>query len=258
MKTIELIIDDQLEDMGVQAVSVVRFPAIEENFVYFNKGTQYVLAKADTEQQMLIGPALIPEKRILRIDEHSGEEYEVYFSAETVRLASERYMREERTNQHTYEHEAAVEGLTVVESWLIEDSEKDKAALYGFALPAGTWMLAVKVNNEEVWQQVKDGEVRGFSIEGYFVDALIEAQATRQPCADCPKDPQVLSQLRELVLAEMRPVMVLDGEPLWESAEEAELFGELFRECTGHHTHSINGTDLYMACTSHPKGNDSE
>ena len=94
MKTVELLIDEHLDDMGVMAVSVVRFPAIEENWVYFNKGGQYVLAKADEEQQMLVGPALIPEKRILRIDEQTGEEYEVFFSAETIRKVSKRYMQE--------------------------------------------------------------------------------------------------------------------------------------------------------------------
>lgn len=256
MKTVELLIDEHLDDMGVMAVSVVRFPAIEENWVYFNKGGQYVLAKADEEQQMLVGPALIPEKRILRIDEQTGEEYEVFFSAETIRKVSERYMQEERTNQHTYEHSADIDGLTVVQSWIIEDEQKDKAALYGFELPVGTWMLSVKVNNQQIWEQVKKGEVRGFSIEGFFLDEVLSASRTRKPCQDCPDDPQVMMELRELILAEMAPVIFVDGEPLWETPEEAELFGELFRECLGHHEHTINGVTLYMACTEHPKGNE--
>jgi hypothetical protein len=62
--------------------------------------------------------------------------------------------------------------MTVVESWLIEDSEKDKSTLYGFNLPKGTWMISMKVDNDEVWQDVKAGKIKGFSIEGYFADKL--------------------------------------------------------------------------------------
>jgi hypothetical protein len=72
----------------------------------------------------------------------------------------------------TYEHKDAVKGMTVVESWLIEDSEKDKSTLYGFNLPKGTWMISMKVDNDEVWQDVKAGKIKGFSIEGYFADKL--------------------------------------------------------------------------------------
>ena len=258
MKTIELLIDEEADNTGIQAVSLVRFPAIEENFVYFGADTnRYVLAKVDEEKQMLVGPALIPEKRIGRLDDITGEEYEVFFSAETVRVASEKYMKEERTNQHTYEHEVPIDGVTVVESWLIEDPARDKSSLYGFKLPKGTWMLSVKVHNEAVWAEIKNGDFRGFSIEGYFIDALFEASA-RKPCASCPDDPAVLTELREVVMEEMSPVMLLDGEPLWETQQEAELYGELFRNCVGSHTHNINDTTLYMACATHPEKLDDE
>jgi hypothetical protein len=63
-----------------------------------------------------------------------------------------------------------LEDMSVVESWIIEDVEKDKSKLYGFDLPKGTWMISMKVNNDDVWQKVKAGEVKGFSIEGHFVD----------------------------------------------------------------------------------------
>jgi hypothetical protein len=63
-----------------------------------------------------------------------------------------------------------LDGMSVVESWIIEDEKQDKSAKYGFNLPKGTWMISMKVNNDEIWQKVKDGEVKGFSIEGHFVD----------------------------------------------------------------------------------------
>lgn len=253
MKLVELIIDDDSEVSGIQAVSLVKFPAIQEHFVYFNDSTPYVLAAQDDEQRMLIGPALIPDKRILRIDDATGEKYEVFFSPETVKEAAQRYMKEERTNQHTYEHEMPVGDVTVVESWLIEDEDKDKASLYGFKLPVGTWMLAVKVNNQAVWERVKEDKVRGFSIEGYFVDKLIEAQSVdlAAPCQHCPKDPQVMEQLKELVSDELNPIMEVNSVPLFATPEEADLYGQLFMNCKGSHTMNVLGRVLYMPCAAH-------
>ncbi len=254
MKTVELLIDEDMDLMGIQAVSLVEFPAIEENFVFFGRD-MYVLAKLDEDQRMLVGPALIPDKMIPRLDQATGEEYEVFFSPATIRQASERYMREERTNSHTIEHEDSIDNLTVVESWIIADAEKDKAALYGFSLPVGTWMLSVKVNNAQVWNKVKDGDVRGFSIEGYFVDQVIEAGAIdmRKPCAHCPDDPDTLLQLKDIVLEEMEPLGMLDNMPLFETQEEAELFGELFLNCVGSHTHNLDGKEVWMPCETHPE-----
>ena len=256
MKTIELLIDENLELSGITAIAVVRHPAIEEGFVFFNKGEKYVLAQIDEAKRMLVGPALIPEKRIGRYNDEEDEEYEVFFSAETVRQASQLYMKEEKTNSHTYEHADEVEGLTVVESWLIEDPKRDKAALYGFNhLPVGTWMLAMKINNEDVWNSILKKEVRGFSIEGYFTDQLIKAQKSqnRVPCPNCPKDAETMEQLKSLVLEEMESVFTLDGKPLWRTIEEAELYGELFNKCIGYHEHTVDDIVLYMACEDHEK-----
>ena len=254
MKTVELLIDEDMDLMGIQAVSLVEYPAIEENFVFFGKD-KYVLAAMDDEKRMLVGPALIPDKMIPRLDQVTGEEYEVFFSPDTIRQASERYMREERTNSHTIEHEDAIDNLTVVESWIIADPERDKAALYGFSLPAGTWMLAVKVNNKEVWNKVKEGEVRGFSIEGYFVDQVISASAVdhRTPCPNCPSDPETLLALKNIVLEEMEPLGMLDNMPLFATQEEAELFGELFLDCLGSHSHNLDGVEVWMPCEMHPE-----
>ena len=73
-------------------------------------------------------------------------------------------------NNSTFEHSVELEGMSVVESWILEDKEKDKSAKYGFDLPLGTWLVSVKVNNDKVWAKVKEGEVKGFSIEGYFAE----------------------------------------------------------------------------------------
>jgi hypothetical protein len=168
MRIIELIIDENDEQSGIDAVSVVHSPAIEENFVALNKH-EIELKEVDTEKRILMGAALVPNKQIYRRNA-KNEEYYIYFSADTIRKASELFLMRSNQNNATYEHEKKLKGLSVVESWIIEDEKKDKSNLYGFSLPKGTWMISMKVNNDEVWNDVKEGKVKGFSIEGYFAD----------------------------------------------------------------------------------------
>lgn len=178
-KVIELLIDENQDAWGVEAISLVKFPAIEENFVFFSKqgNTRGVsLAAVDEDQQVLVGAALIPDKNIPRYDEATDEEYEVFFSKETVKLASELYIKQNRTNNHTREHQESIDEVSVVESWIVEDPELDKSKLYGLSMPQGTWMVKVHVANSEIWQEVKAGKLRGFSIEGYFADKIVEMQ----------------------------------------------------------------------------------
>ena len=168
VEIIELLIDETKEEMGINAVSVVESPAIEENFIALQKH-EVELKEVDTEKRILMGAALIPNKQIYR--KNKDKEFYIYFSEDTVRKASELFLMRSNQNNATYEHERKMlEGMSVVESWIIEDEKTDKSRLYNFNLPKGTWMISMKVNNDEVWKKVKDGEVKGFSIEGYFVD----------------------------------------------------------------------------------------
>ena len=170
MKIIELIIDEKDSLSGIDAVSVVESPAIEENFIALSKH-DIELKEVDTEKKILMGAALVPDKQIYRRN-HKNEEYYIFFSKDTIRRASELFLMNSNQNNTTYEHNQKLKGLTVVESWIIEDPKHDKSVKYGFSLPVGTWMISMKVNNEEVWAKVKDGSVKGFSIEGYFADKL--------------------------------------------------------------------------------------
>ena len=170
MRIVELIIDEKDKLSGIDAVSVVQSPAIEENFIALNKH-EVELKEVDTEKKILMGAALIPDKQIYRRNE-KGDEYYIFFSQDTVRKASELFLMNSNQNNATYEHDQKLKGLSVVESWIIEDSKTDKSRLYGFDLPVGTWMISMKVNNDEVWNDVKAGKIKGFSIEGYFADKL--------------------------------------------------------------------------------------
>lgn len=174
MKIFELIIDEEAELYGIDAISLVDQPAIELDFVALSK-EKILFAEADAEKRILVGPALVPDKPIFR--KNGEEEFYVYFSKSTVRRASELYMVHGNQKNHTLEHEHNVQGLTLVESWVVDDRKKDKSAYYGLDVPVGTWMVAIKVENEAIWQDwVKEGLVKGFSIEGYFVDKTQQAQ----------------------------------------------------------------------------------
>jgi hypothetical protein len=170
MKLIELVLDETMALTGIDAISLVEYPAIEEDFIALN-AERVEFAKQDEEKRILMGAALVPNKPIYRVD---GEnEFYVYFSQETIRKASEMFFQKAKQNNATLEHEVGINGLTVVESWIIEDETHDKSRKYGMDLPVGTWMVSMKVNNPEIWEGfVKTGKVKGFSIEGYFVDKL--------------------------------------------------------------------------------------
>ena len=170
MKIIELILDEEQDDIGVDAISIVESPAIESDFVAL-KNQEIKLAEVDKEKKILMGALLIPNKPIYR---NGGEgEYYIYFSKDTIVKASQMFLQNGKQSNSTLEHNQALNGLTLVESWIVEDKAKDKTALYGLDVPVGTWMGSVKVNNEDVWNEyVKTNKVKGFSIEGYFADKM--------------------------------------------------------------------------------------
>ena len=171
MRIVELVIDEEALHSGIEAISIVDRPAIEENFIALSEEQRVQLAEVDAEKRILMGAALVPNKNIYR--QNKEEEYYIYFSEETVRKASELFLMRGNQNKSTLEHEAELHGLSVVESWIIEDETHDKSRKYDMDLPVGTWMVSMKVNNDDVWENyVKTGKVKGFSIEGYFTDKL--------------------------------------------------------------------------------------
>lgn len=169
MKLMEMFIDETDETFGVEAVSVVENPAIESNFVALKQQNFVELAEVNAEKRELLGAALIPEKPILRVDD-DGNEYYIFFSKETIRKARELFAKRKYNDKATLEHANPIKGMTVVESWIVEDKQKDKSAIYGLDVPVGTWVISMKADNDEVYQLAKDGKVKGFSIEGFFSD----------------------------------------------------------------------------------------
>jgi hypothetical protein len=180
MEIIELVIDENEEFSGIEAISVVESPAIEEDFIALKDQEQIRLAEVSKEKRLLMGAALIPEKPIYR---KSGDhEFYIYFSKDTVAKASQMFLKRGNQSQATLEHtEQKLSGMTIVESWLVEDEVHDKSRKYGLDMPLGTWMVAMKVDNDDIWNNyVKEGKVKGFSIEGYFADKLNRPQDKQQ------------------------------------------------------------------------------
>ena len=163
LPTYELVLGDNDQ---IELVSLVKDPAIDELFMKFNKEEQLKLFFAEDEKQIITGPALIPDKLIYRIHPQTKEEFNCFFTAETINQISQRYLIEANQSNVNLEHEKKVLDVCMIESWIIEDSKTDKAYALGMELPKGTWMCSMKVNNKEVWQQIKSGDLAGFSVEG--------------------------------------------------------------------------------------------
>ena len=171
LKMVELIIDEDMELSGIDAISIVENPAIEENWITLNsEQKEYRFAEVDKEKKILMGALLIPNKPIYRVDDENGEYY-IYFSKDTIQKCMELFFKNGNQNNATIEHLESISGLTMVESWIVEDTQKDKSNLYNLNVPVGTWMGSIKVYNDDIWNNfVKTGLVKGFSIEGYFAD----------------------------------------------------------------------------------------
>ena len=233
---VELIVDENNEELAIDAISLVTSPAIETDFVYFNDiESNLTLAKVNEEERLLVSPALIPYKQIYRYDANKDRNYYVYFTADTVRKAAEAYMKHQNTNNATLQHEEKVTGVHTVESWIVEDSKNDKSNLYGYELPKGTWFVSMRVNNDEVWERIKSGELKGLSIEGYFVDKMETLAKTDKK----KKKKKKYAQVGEI-----------DGFPVFDNIEDAvEVAKEL--GCEGYHEHELEGNTVYMPCSDH-------
>jgi len=139
MRIVELILDEEQEESGIEAISIVESPAIESDFVAL-KGEEIKLAEVDKEKRILLGALLIPNKPIYRKNEQG--DYYIFFSKDTISKASQMYLRNGYQNNSTLEHSKDLQGLTLVESWIVEDEVQDKSRKYGLNVPVGTWMGA--------------------------------------------------------------------------------------------------------------------
>lgn len=200
------------DSKGVFAISLVNQPATTETFIAMSKQEKVIkLSKIDSEQRILMGLVLQPNQMIPRIDE-SGEEFQMYFSAETIKAYSENFFKSGFQLNSKLEHETPIEGVTFVESWIVENPKVDKSYNFGMEYPKGSWMATMKVDNEDIWNNyVKTGELQGFSI-----DAMVELEEVKEKVNFksninmSKENKSILSKIKELVMS----TEVVDAEVL--------------------------------------------
>lgn len=163
---------DENGKLGLTAMGLVDVPAIEENWVALSS-EKVKLSSVDKERRMLYGAALIPEKLILRIDKNN-EEYYMKFERETIEQLAHDFYKKNLHHTTNLQHQYPVTGVTIVESWLKEGNSDKSLALGLSDLPDGTWFIGAKVDDDSVWEEVKSGAIRGFSIEGMFTEQSVE------------------------------------------------------------------------------------
>jgi len=147
---------------GVFRVSIVKNPAVGEG--------DLVLMSAQEIKGIFYSPVMIPDLKIQRIDEETGEKYLVYYDAETVEQLANNYFKQNGNSNTNIEHEQnGIEGVYPVESWIVQDPENDKSKAVGMPTQkAGTWIMGYKCDSPEVLEKIKNNLLQGLSIEGHL------------------------------------------------------------------------------------------
>jgi hypothetical protein len=138
----------------------------------FSSQNETTFSVFNNEQRLVVGAAMIPDKMIIRRNEITGEIYYVYFTPETILKLQQKYMKDKLLDKANIEHQRKfLNGVDVVESWIVEDPQKDKQQVFGMNYPKGTWMIIMSLkNNDDAWEKVKNGTLRGYSVQGYFLE----------------------------------------------------------------------------------------
>ena len=183
---------------GVFAISLVKDPATTEHFVAMSTESKLIkMAKVDEEQRIVMGLVLQPNQLIPRYNEETDEEYNIVFSAETIKDLSQNFFKSNSQSNSKLEHSESIEDITFVESWIVENSKVDKSANFGMNYPKGSWVATMKIDNDEIWNDyVKTGKVQGFSVDA-FVD--LQEINLKTEIKMNKKQKSILTMLKEIV-----------------------------------------------------------
>jgi hypothetical protein len=174
-KVYQMSVDENDPESGVFNISLVSEPAVGEKWIALSEDKKPVMLAATGDKQELLGLVLVPNKYIPRIDETTGEEYDIVFPEETIAKSAELFMSRQYNNSTSIEHDDRLKGNSVIESWIVENPEMDKTAIYKMNAPKGSWAIKMKVNDKELWDAyVKTGTLQGFSLEGLYSHKLVE------------------------------------------------------------------------------------
>lgn len=178
------VVFDSSCNLGITAISLVKSPAIEVDFISLAKQNKNQLIKLGEEKMEIIGPVLIPDKLIYRVD-GSGNPYYIKFSKDTIDKLAWNFYINDRCSNVNLEHPTKdandafnnlIDGIECVDTWIIEDENDISYSAYKFSteeLPAGTWMMKYKISDHELWNEVKNGKFSGYSVEAFISIANI-------------------------------------------------------------------------------------
>ena len=214
-------------DSDVFGISLVQDPAIESNFIYLSKEKPIQVCLTKDEKHIVMGAVLIPDKPIYR--NQDGEEFYIQFSAETIEKLAYQYLAKDRIYSFTQQHEDVADDIYVVETWL-KTSENDKSKDYGIDVPIGSWLMAAKVENEEIWTKIKSGEMNGFSIEAFVNLDEIKLNKNNKDMAKENKVKLEAIEIDDSFWAKLRGILAdALGKPQ-ESKEVEDTVGEIVDE----------------------------
>ena len=250
MKTYELKRKKGLKS-SVYAIALVEFPAIEVGFVALSKdGKSHVVKLAyNEEKRMIYTPVLIPNQKITRKAD-DGSKFQIFFSEATIEETAQDFIKSGNlVGNFNSEHDSDIKlnGVNVVESWIIDDPKSDKATLLGLDLPKGTWMQGIKIEDDAVWKDVKEGKYKGVSIEGLFENfetnlsnqfksnIMSEKKfslgdvITKLMGAENAPDAEVKAEDTKKV-EEVKAAMLEDGEYILEDGRKLVIEGDMIKE----------------------------
>lgn len=200
METFKVILNDE-EENGVFAISHVLDPAIEAMYVFMGneKDVEIKLATVSDEKRIVVGPVLIPNQLILRKHPTTGDPFNIFFDAETIKHIQENFVSGSYQNNSTIEHDGElIKDVSFVETWIKEDEVHDKSVLYGFDQPIGTMFAMQKVKNDDVWNDyIKTGKVKGFSIDGVFDLEKINLKSEYMDSKDAGIGKKIIDAIKE-------------------------------------------------------------
>ena len=182
---------------GVFAISLVKTPATEETFIAMSKQEELIkMAKVNEEQRIVMGLVLQPQQLILREDPTTGEQFNIVFSADTIKELSHNFFKSGFQLNSKLEHNSPIKDVTFVESWIVENSDIDKSANFGMNFPKGSWMATMKIDNDDIWNNyVKTGEVEGFS-----VDAMVDLEEINLKSeVKMSENKSIITMLKEII-----------------------------------------------------------
>ena len=231
MKRFELKKKDWL-DSSVFRIALVESPAIETDFIFLSKEDKPIQLSVQDEKRMIYSPVLIPDKVIPRVSD-SGDPYEIYFSGETIEDIAKDYMLKKVTlGEWNSEHNEnqKLEGVDVVENWIVENPLNDKATELGFKVPAKTWMQGTYISNDDVWAKIKDGTYKGISVEADMNHELTQLNKSEMSNTNLKLD-AILTKLGEMIPSKKTELASMDvGEGVLIYAESFEEGSKVYAD----------------------------